>query len=155
MKKKYLSSLLFLIFIITQMASATALNDELDNEVRRIAHKLRCPTCQALSVKESEAGLAANMKMKIREMLQQGSSEDEILQFFQDRYGEWILRSPNKKGFNLVLWLVPGIIMVIAAIILTISLKNRNKSVKVETKTPLSESEKKRIKKELNQLKEK
>ena len=89
-------------------------NEALEIQVRHIAHQLRCPTCQAMSVKESEAGLSNNMKAMIREMLLQGKSESVILDFFVQRYGEWILREPPKTGFNLVLWVLPGILLILA-----------------------------------------
>lgn len=89
-------------------------DEAFENQVRLLADKLRCPTCQSMSVKDSEAGLSNNMKAMIREMLLQGKSESEILDFFVARYGEWILREPPKSGFNLLLWFLPGGILVFA-----------------------------------------
>ncbi|MBU3914571.1 cytochrome c-type biogenesis protein CcmH, partial [bacterium] len=113
---------------------------------------LRCPTCQSQSVKESEAGLSLNMKIKIREMLKEGKSRDEILQFFQERYGEWILRSPQKRGFNLLLWLLPGIIILTAVLMLYISIKHRSGLIETEELAPLSKKEEARIQEDLNKL---
>jgi len=124
--------------------------DDMEDRVREISHKLRCPTCQAMSVKESDAGLSLNMKNKIREMLQEGKSEEEILTFFEERYGEWILRSPKKEGFNLFLWLLPGFLIVIASILLFRSLLKRSRDIEQKKLDPLSENEKKLIDQELN-----
>ncbi|OGG95503.1 MAG: hypothetical protein A2527_06640 [Candidatus Lambdaproteobacteria bacterium RIFOXYD2_FULL_50_16] len=88
--------------------------DALENRVREIANQLRCPTCQSQSVKDSEAGLSVNMKAMIQKMLVEGKSEAEILAFFEQRYGEWILRNPKKSGFNLLLWGLPGVILMVA-----------------------------------------
>ncbi len=126
-----------------------------ENRVREIAHKLRCPTCQALSVKESEAGIAENMKIKIRQLMEEGKNEEEILQFFIDRYGEWILRSPKKEGFNLVLWIAPGGFIVLASLI--ILLRSRSKDVEEDenqdmVRVPLTANEEKEIDKEIQKL---
>lgn len=126
--------------------------DDLDDQVRFIAHQLRCPTCQALSVKESEAGLSVNMKLKIREMLQAGKSEKEILLFFEKRYGEWILRSPKKEGFNLLLWILPAVIILVSILLLFRVLKKRSYQTKTEDITPLSAEEKAKIENDLQHL---
>ncbi len=126
--------------------------DEMDDRVREIAHNLRCPTCQAMSVKESEAGLSLNMKQKIREMLEEGKSEEEILRFFEERYGEWILRSPKKRGFNLLLWVLPGIAVLVALFFVFKYMRKMAYRPGGEKLTPLSEKEKAQIEKDLKQI---
>lgn len=127
-------------------------SDEIEDRVRSISHQLRCPTCQSMSVKESDAGLSQNMKDKIREMLQEGMSEEEILRFFEDRYGEWILRSPKKQGFNLVLWLAPLVLLIIASLILVRTLLKRSRPAEKKQFTPLSPSEQSRLEKDLDRF---
>ena len=75
---------------------------------KKLSNELRCPTCQGLSVKDSEAGFSTSIKGKIRELMKQGKSYDEIIAYFVERYGEWILRAPPVSGFNMVLWVLPG-----------------------------------------------
>ena len=75
---------------------------------KKLSNELRCPTCQGLSVKDSEAGFSTSIKGKIRELMKQGESDEEIIAYFVERYGEWILRAPPVSGFNLVLWVLPG-----------------------------------------------
>ena len=85
---------------------------ELEGRVLEIAHLLRCPVCQGLSVKESQDQISLNMKKKISNLIAEGKSKKEILVFFEERYGEWILRNPKKAGFNVSLWLLPfGVIL--------------------------------------------
>lgn len=139
--------LVFIFFFLTIQA-----NEAIDDQVRRIAHELRCPTCQGLSVKESEAGIAMNMKSKIKSLLKEGKSESEIIQFFVDRYGEWILRNPQKKGFNLLLWTLPGILTVLAIILFFLSAKNWVSKTTVNTKPELSAEEKLQIEKDLDRF---
>ena len=73
-----------------------------------LSNELRCPTCQGLSVKDSEAGFSTSIKGKIRELMKQGKTDEEIIAYFVERYGEWILRAPPVSGFNMVLWVLPG-----------------------------------------------
>lgn len=146
--------LLCTFLICGGLYSQTLPEDELENRVREIAHELRCPTCQGLSVKESEAGLSVNMKSKIRSMLKEGKSEEEILRFFEERYGEWILRNPKKSGFNLLLWGLPGVIILLAAGLLLFNLQKRSLRMKTETHThvPLSDKEKSVFDQDFDQL---
>ena len=139
---KILKLALILLFLFAPFAFA---DEALETQVKEIAHQLRCPTCQALSVKESEAGLASNMKTKIRQMLQSGKSEAEIQQYFVDRYGEWILRSPPKTGSNLFLWLAPGVLTAIAAFGVILFVRGKSPKAGTNKLTPLTEAEKKKI----------
>ena len=72
-----------------------------------------CPVCSGQSVSESNAQLAIDMRTTIRKQLEEGKTKDEILQYFVARYGETILSSPPAKGFNILIWLLPtlGIIL--------------------------------------------
>jgi len=146
---KQYSILLVTLFLSVSLFAA---NDELENQVREIAHKLRCPTCQGLSVKESEAGLAVNMKAKIRSQLLEGKSEAEILDFFIQRYGEWILRSPTKSGFNMLLWFMPGVIIIFTIFILYRAMKKKEYHASEEPVTTLTAKEEAQIEKELRKL---
>ena len=83
-------------------------SEKFEVRFKKISNELRCPTCQGLSVKDSEAGFSASIKGKIRELMEKGNSDEEIKAYFTERYGEWILRAPPVSGFNLVLWILPG-----------------------------------------------
>lgn len=133
--------------------AAEIYDEAFENRVREISHKLRCPTCQAMSVKESEAGLSNNMKAMIRQQLKEGKSEEEILQYFVDRYGEWILRNPKKSGFNLLLWLTPGVILVLAGGWVIWRAKNKAVEPDLQARS-LSGAEAAEIDKDLQRLKE-
>ena len=87
-------------------------NERFEVRFKELSNELRCPTCQGLSVKDSEAGFSASIKGKIRELMKHGKSDEEIMAYFVERYGEWILRAPPVSGFNMVLWVLPGIAIV-------------------------------------------
>jgi cytochrome c-type biogenesis protein CcmH len=81
--------------------------EELERRVLDISNELRCPTCQAISVKDSDAAFSRQMRDKIRVLLQEGKSDEEIKAFFVASYGEWVLRAPKKEGVGLLLWVLP------------------------------------------------
>jgi len=100
-------SILIIIFGIPTMTFASK-SEQFEIRFKKLSNELRCPTCQGLSVKDSEAGFSTSIKGKIRKLMKQGESDEEIISYFVERYGEWILRSPPLSGFNMVLWILPG-----------------------------------------------
>jgi cytochrome c-type biogenesis protein CcmH len=87
---------------------------ELDERVQRITDMLRCPTCQGISVRDSEAAFSQQIRAKVRRMVEEGQTDDDIKAYFVSRYGEWILRAPPAQGLGLVVWLAPGAALVLA-----------------------------------------
>src|SRR5512134_563228 len=84
-----------------------ATNFDLEDRVRAIASELRCVVCQNLSVADSPSDLAKEMRNLVREQVQQGKNREEIQAYFVSRYGEYVLLSPPKRGFNLLVWGLP------------------------------------------------
>jgi cytochrome c-type biogenesis protein CcmH/NrfF len=95
----------------------------LDRRVQRVAQRLRCPVCQGESIQESPAELAAQMKGVVREQLAAGKSEQEVLNYFLAKYGDWILLEPRAEGINLLVYWVPVIFMVIGGVVLFLTVK--------------------------------
>lgn len=96
------------------VGSAAAQDLELDPRVFDIGRELRCPTCVAESVSDSNAAIAREMRAMIQEQLDQGSSRSEVLAFFQERYGDWILYNPPMRGLNLIVWALPVVVALLA-----------------------------------------
>jgi len=80
-------------------------------EFRDTAKELRCPTCVGLSVLDSDAPFSVQIKDQVREQMEAGKSHDEIMAFFTERYGPWILRVPPDTGFNILAWIVPIVLL--------------------------------------------
>ena len=89
----------------------------LDQRVHDVASQLRCPVCQGESVADSPSQLSQQMRGVIRQQLQSGKSEQEVIQYFRTSYGDQIVWSPPWQGFTLLAWLVP-IGLLLAGIIL-------------------------------------
>lgn len=83
----------------------------LDQRVHDVASQLKCLVCQGESVADSPATLSLQMRGVIRQQLQSGKSEQEVIQYFVSRYGDRILLSPPWQGLSLLAWLVPIALM--------------------------------------------
>ena len=92
--------------------------DSNDPNFRDIAKEFRCPTCTGLSVLESDAGFSVQIKEQVQEQLNLGKNHDQIVDFFVERYGPWILREPPVKGFNALAWIVPIALLVLGPILI-------------------------------------
>jgi cytochrome c-type biogenesis protein CcmH len=101
---------LFLL-LAPSVALAQEQGAELDRRTREVAGALQCPVCQNLSAADSPSELAGQMRAVVREKLAAGQSREEVLAYFVDRYGEEILIDPPKRGFNLLIWVVPPLLL--------------------------------------------
>jgi cytochrome c-type biogenesis protein CcmH len=90
----------------------------LDDRARTLDSEIRCPVCQGTSIADSPADFAAEMRAVVRERLAGGASDQQVRDFFVERYGTWILLAPSAQGPELVLWLAPGVALVGGALLL-------------------------------------
>ena len=86
---------------------------ELEPRVFEIAAQLRCPVCTSESVAQSAAETSVRMREIIADKLAAGESEAQILAYFQERYGDWILLEPPRRGLYLVVWVFPAVAAVL------------------------------------------
>lgn len=96
-------------------AEAGPASPDLEERVREVASELRCVVCQNLSVADSPSDLAKEMRNLVRELLQQGKTPEEIKAYFQSRYGDFVLLAPPKRGFNLLVWGLPFVALLVGA----------------------------------------
>jgi len=83
------------------------------DRTQELASGLRCPVCQNLSVADSPSRLAGEMRDEIAARLRAGASDDEIRAYFVQRYGDWVLLEPPKRGLDLIPWLVPIVALLV------------------------------------------
>lgn len=91
---------------------------DIDALEREVASQLRCPVCQQLSILDSPSEMAREARKVIRERLEAGQTPEEIKAYFVSKYGEWILLSPRKSGFNLLVWVLPALSIGVGAVVL-------------------------------------
>ena len=96
----------------------------LSSRVDAVAATLRCPTCTAESVADSNSAMAQSMQHQIRHQLSQGRSPDQIRSWFESRYGERVLLMPHPHGLALLLWVVP-VAAVLGGVLLLLRTRRR------------------------------
>ena len=103
-------------------------NPELEAQVLTIAEELRCLVCQNETIAASHADLAVDLRKQIRIKLQAGQSQQQILDFMVERYGDFVLYRPPLKARTLLLWLGPFVLLVIAALVMAVNVRRRRRS---------------------------
>lgn len=113
----------------------------LEARARAISAELRCLVCQNESIDESNAELARDLRLLVRERLVAGDTDQEVMAFVTDRYGEFVLLRPNASGANLVLWLAGPLLFLLALLAVWASFRGRNAAAVA----PLSPEEEARL----------
>ena len=88
----------------------------LEKETARVASLLRCPGCQGLSVNDSPATMAQNMKRQVHDLMARGYSEEQALLYFERAYGEFVRLEPPLRGVNWLVWFAPIALLVAGAV---------------------------------------
>lgn len=109
-----LAAFLAVLFAVSPALAET----DIDRQTREIAKDMRCKICTNLSVADSQSNLAKDMRVIIRQQLEQGKTRAEIEEYFVARYGEDVLLNPPKRGFNLLLWGSPVLALVVGLLAL-------------------------------------
>jgi len=109
-----------------EAAPATA-DPALEAHVMRLATELRCLVCQNETIAASHADLAVDLRNQVRDMLRQGRSDAEILQYMTDRYGDFVLYRPPVKPITWVLWYGPAALLVGGVAALAVVLRRRSR----------------------------
>ena len=105
---------LFCVQPVLAIDTAAAFDDPVQQaRYDKIIRELRCVQCRNQSIADSNVGLAADLRREVRELMAAGNSEDEILQYMTDRYGEYILFSPPVKPVTWLLWAAPVLLVLI------------------------------------------
>lgn len=142
--------LLLTVMMISPMAWS---QDPLETKAQSIDKKLIAPCCWTATLDQHFSQEAEEMKTEIRERLSQGESEKQILSRFESKFGERILSEPKTSGFNLTVWLFPGIILLAGLAFLINFLGHQKKpALTLDSPTPMDpqdEKYRKQIDKEL------
>ena len=112
----------------------------LEARARTISHDIRCPVCQGETIDDSNAPIARDLRIIIRERLVAGDTDAEVVDYIVARYGEGVLFNPPAKGVNLVLWLA-GPALLLAGIAVAVTAGRR----RVVPETALSAEEEARV----------
>lgn len=117
----------------------------LEARAREISKNLRCLVCRNESIDESNADLARDLRILVRERLKAGDSDEEVIAYLVDRYGEYVLLKPTTSGANMLLWLAGPTLLVIALATGAVYVRRRARA-RGEPSAPLSPEEEARLK---------
>ena len=116
----------------------------LEERARDLSKGLRCLVCRNESIDESNADLARDLRLLVRERLVAGDTDAEVIDFVTDRYGEYVLLRPRASGSTLLLWAAGPIMLLLAAAVGYGYLRNRA-TARAEAEADLSPEEKARL----------
>ncbi len=143
---------LVLLLIIPVVVTAEVKPGQVDEEiVREIGAELRCVVCQNLSVADSPSETANQMRGIIRERLAAGESPEEVMAYFVEKYGEWILLSPPRRGFNLLVWGLP-FAGILGGLVLLFFVTRRWSRAAHSTPEPVDQKALEKVRRELQEM---
>ena len=120
----------------------------LEARARAISAGLRCLVCQNQSIDDSDALLARDLRILVRDRLKAGDSDEQIIDFVVDRYGEFVLLKPRFEPHTMLLWLATPMVGLLA--ITMVILAARRRKIEANQTVPLSKSEQQKLKKLLD-----
>jgi cytochrome c-type biogenesis protein CcmH len=116
-----------------------------ESRARELSRELRCMVCQNQSIDDSEAPLARDLRLLVRERIAAGDSDAQVMDFLVARYGEFVLLKPRLKSHTLLLWLLPPFALLGGGLALWMNNRRRSKSAPDESVFKLSADEEARL----------
>jgi len=146
--------IILLLTVLISLFGATLAKEAQSNEdpkieqrMKLLTEQLRCMVCQNETLDASRADLAENLRKEIREQIKAGKSDQEIIAFLTQRYGDYVLYNPPVKKTTYLLWFGPFVLLIGGTVVLYRYVRNRREMIK---ESPLSADERKRAEEILN-----
>ena len=131
------------------IAPAGAKTPVSEDTVHDVASQLRCVVCQSLSVADSPSETAHQMKDIIRERLAAGQSPEQVRAYFVEKYGDWILLSPPRQGFSLLVWVVPFVALGLGLVLVLLVVRRWSRRPAPPQAPPMDPAMRARIRREM------
>jgi len=147
---RWLAAPLLALMLLSATPSLSVQPDEiladpaLEARARGISAGLRCLVCRNENIDESNAGLARDLRLLVRERLVAGDSDDAVVAYVVDRYGEYVLLNPTTSGANLILWIAGPAALLVGLGGAALYLRRRQNAPEAGV-APLSDDEAKRL----------
>ena len=116
--------ILLIIFFLNQNINLYS-NEQVDES--KIHKNLRCLVCQGQSIADSNSDFALTLKMVVKDLIEQGKTEEEIYSFLSEKYGDWILYKPKLNSGNFLLWSLPYFALMIGGVIIVFFIRKSSK----------------------------
>ena len=141
------------IVLVAVAAWAAAAATKVDEQiVQEVASQLRCVVCQSLSVADSPSETANQMRAIIRERLASGDNPEQVRAYFVEKYGDWILLSPPKSGFTLLVWVVPFVGLGIGLVLVAIVVRRWSRTPQTAAPSQIDPAVRERIRREMSEM---
>ena len=129
--KLFFALLLVLLLPLAHAGEAVLTNDDpvLEKQVMALSEKLRCLVCQNQTIADSHAELAIDLRNQVREQLRQGKTEQQVLDYMVERYGDFVLFLPQVKSTTWLLWFGPFLLLAVGLGVLAVKLRQRRKLI--------------------------
>jgi Uncharacterized protein involved in biosynthesis of c-type cytochromes len=140
--------MLLITLLLTPLPALAVNPDEilddpvLEERARNLSANLRCMVCQNQSIDDSNAELARDLRVLVRERLQDGDTDEEVIDYVVSRYGEFVLLKPRFSVRTLLLWTAPAVLLLGGALVLVLMARGR---LRARTPAPLTPEEQARL----------
>jgi cytochrome c-type biogenesis protein CcmH len=133
--RQFLLSLLIAISALTFTAAYAAdesASQDVEVRLKKLSTELRCLVCQNSTLADSDAPLAQDLRNEIRELMQNGKTDEEIVAYLVARYGDFVRFRPPVNSSTALLWFGPFLMLIVGAITLIVVLKKRSAAIDAE-----------------------
>ncbi|RRO21068.1 cytochrome c-type biogenesis protein [Pectobacterium aquaticum] len=140
---RVLSFLSALLLSFSVLASSEVLrfdNATQEQQFRELTMQLRCPKCQNNSIADSNSMIASDMRQKVYDLMQQGQTKEQVVDYMVDRYGYFVTYEPPITPFTILLWFLPALFLAVGSWVII----RRARRIR-SAKEPMSEQDKKRL----------
>jgi cytochrome c-type biogenesis protein CcmH len=128
--------------VLAKEAEPMSADPEMEKRVNDISAELRCLVCQNQTIADSHAALAIDLKNQVRQMVASGKTQQQIVDYMVQRYGDFVRYRPPMKPTTYLLWVGPFILLVVGVMLLISNLKKRKRII---ADAPLSDDESDRL----------
>ena len=126
-KTTFFAAILAILIVLSVAACATE-TPTIEERAQSIDQRLMCPVCPAETIDQSQADVAIQMRELVREKLRDGESEDQIFNFFVDRYDKGVLAEPPAEGFNILVWVIPPLAFLLGLALIWLGFRQLTRS---------------------------
>ena len=146
-------ALLLAVAALAALGAAPAGRAVTEDQVREVAANLRCVVCQSLSVADSPSETANQMRAIVRERLAAGETPEQVTAYFVEKYGTWILLAPPRRGFDLLVWVVPFVALALGLGLAILAMRRwRRRSAAAAPPAAVDDATRARIRREMAEL---
>jgi len=133
--------LVFAPLAFAKEAEYMVADPEMEKTVNEISAELRCLVCQNQTIADSNAPLAVDLKNQVRDMVESGQSQSDIIDYMVERYGDFVRYRPPMNASTMLLWVGPFLLLLTGVVVLMVNLRKRTAVIKNDGDLSVEENE--------------